>query len=530
MYLLLIVIVLLSYLYWKSLKTFQHWSSRGVPGPKPYFLIGNLNEIFKGNQGQVHLALSKLYGKVYGFFLASSPVLVINDNKLIKQVLVKDFSYFVNRRELRTYHEMWNKNIFNSEDEHWRRMRTIASPAFTSGKLRSMQPIMKGCVDKLINYIDHVVLRKQDGIVNDTKEMFAGFTIDVFATTTFATETDANGERSRKNPFVYHGQNFFNVRIINALPTLFIPKWLLPKLGYRTIFDQTSFQWLIDFTTEIVRQRTRSQNKRNDLVQLLLDASGSGEQEDNYQKLTVEDENDSNIENVSKIDNNNLNDRLTENEVISNCFLMFAAGFETTATTLFHSIYELAANVEVQQKLYDEIVQLMNDDDDGDDYPQFNEHNIELITNKAPYLEGVIKETLRHHPPVTIIHRRLKNVSYRLTDTITLPPNQLIEVNAYAVHHMEEYWPEPERFKPERFHPSNRDQIHPYTWLPFGSGPRNCLGMRFALNEIKLCLAMLIIRYRFEMTTKTPMKLKYKVASPLLNTESFPIKIVQRTA
>ena len=124
--------------------------------------------------------------------------------------------------------------------------------------------------------------------------------------------------------------------------------------------------------------------------------------------------------------------------------------------------------------------------------------------------------------------RRVKDeAGYNLAG-IHLPKDQAINISVYGVHHNPEYYPEPERFNPDRFMPENKQNLVPYTYLPFGAGPRNCIGMRFAYQELKLCLAKLITRYQFEATKDTPEKLTFKRASPILNTLTFPCKISKR--
>ena len=106
---------------------------------------------------------------------------------------------------------------------------------------------------------------------------------------------------------------------------------------------------------------------------------------------------------------------------------------------------------------------------------------------------------------------------------IYIDEGTVVEVSAQAVHHDPEYYPEPFAFKPERFLPENKSKLVPYTYLPFGQGPRNCVGMRFAYQEMKLLLAKLIRRYRFSNSPNTPTKLSFNPGSLLLNVKPFPL-------
>ncbi len=93
---------------------------------------------------------------------------------------------------------------------------------------------------------------------------------------------------------------------------------------------------------------------------------------------------------------------------------------------------------------------------------------------------------------------------------LTLFKGQTVEIPVYAIHHSEEYFPNADKFIPERFLPENRHKIIPYSYLPFGAGPRNCIGMRFALTEAKLGLASIIQKYRFSRSPRTEVPLSFK--------------------
>jgi len=109
----------------------------------------------------------------------------------------------------------------------------------------------------------------------------------------------------------------------------------------------------------------------------------------------------------------------------------------------------------------------------------------------------VIKETLRVDPPVWRQIRRVGIDGYKLAG-ITLEKDQEVNIAAYAVHMNPMYYEEPKKFNPDRFMPENKHLLTPYTYLPFGAGPRNCIGQRFAYQEIKLCLAKIIRQFKFE--------------------------------
>lgn len=263
--------------YFRYLKqTYSFWSSRGVPGPKPLPLIGNMHNLFSDSRGEGDQARARKYGRIYGYFMGMNPVLLVTDARLVKQILVRDFHQLLNRQKQKVHHPVWEQNLFNAEDEQWRHLRTITSPAFTSGKLRAMHSLMDRGIQKLTTYLDSVLeTSSTDGaVLKDVKETVAGFTIDVIASSGFATETNCNEEvrAGKKSPFVHFGQKLFWVNPFRAMAIIFLPEWILGLLNVQTFIDPTAMQWFSDLAREMVNKRKQSGEKRPDLVQLLLDA------------------------------------------------------------------------------------------------------------------------------------------------------------------------------------------------------------------------------------------------------------------
>ncbi|UYV82557.1 hypothetical protein LAZ67_21002753 [Cordylochernes scorpioides] len=185
---------------------------------------------------------------------------------------------------------------------------------------------------------------------------------------------------------------------------------------------------------------------------------------------------------------------LSMTEIVAQGMQFFIAGYETTASTLSHCVYSLALNPECQDRLAEEI----------DSFYSVPDAKLDYDTVKTlPYLEAVISETLRLYPSANRIERQAA-ASYRLGNTgIEIPKDMILQIPVHAIHHDPDFFPYPETFDPERFLPENRDNIRPFTYIPFGSGPRNCVAERFARLEIKLCLAHVIRNFRFHRVPET---------------------------
>ena len=124
--------------------------------------------------------------------------------------------------------------------------------------------------------------------------------------------------------------------------------------------------------------------------------------------------------------------------------------------------------------------------------------------NEMNYMEMVVNETLRMFPPSVRVDR-VCNKNYEFGD-LKIPKGQIWTVPIWALHHDPDLYPEPENFDPERFNEANKKKRENEAFIPFGAGPRNCIGMRFALLEIKLLLATILSKYKFNKCDQTPVR------------------------
>lgn len=182
---------------------------------------------------------------------------------------------------------------------------------------------------------------------------------------------------------------------------------------------------------------------------------------------------------------------LSDLELVAQSIIFIFAGYETTSTSLSFLMYLLATHPDVQQKLQEEI--------DA------------TFPNKAPptydalfqmeYLDMVLNESLRLFP----IAGRLERLCKKDVEIngVFIPKGTVVMVPSFILHRDPEYWSEPEEFQPERFSKSNKDSINPYIYVPFGNGPRNCIGMRFALMNMKLAVIKVLQNFSFKPCKET---------------------------
>lgn len=116
---------------------------------------------------------------------------------------------------------------------------------------------------------------------------------------------------------------------------------------------------------------------------------------------------------------------------------------------------------------------------------------------KLKLLSMFIKESMRMYPVATSVTK--VNTKPMVIDGHTIPTGSLLNLGIYQVHYLEEFWPEPDRFNPYRFSPENIDKIHPFAYIPFSAGARNCIGQKFAIQEMQIVLALILKKFRISL-------------------------------
>jgi cytochrome P450 len=465
--LLTVIVTLVATVYTYFSIKYRYWKSRGISGPEPSIPFGNI--LRPKGKGWHHLDVERhaKYGKVYGVYQGTNPVLVIADSELLKDVLVRDFTSFADRNT--SFHRIQKQSLITTKGKRWREQRTIMSPTFTSGKMKAMHHLIKSAIS---NLLDHMESRMMNGTAEfENKDLYGDLTLGVIAACAFATDTNAHQAKA-DNILMKQMKEFFNFNFRKIALASLIPDFVKEWIQF-TASPAESLDFLINLSRTILEQRKQmGKNNHVDLLQLMLDAEMASE--------------DGQV------------NKLTDEEIIANIILVLIAGYETTSSLLPYSTYSLAVNPEMQDRLRQEIEEAVAADG--------GEIKYDTIMH-LKYLDAVINETLRKYTPVLRVERiATKDYEFKSLG-IKIPKGNKVQIPIYAIHHQEDYYPEPQKFNPDRFMPENKDKLVPYTFLPFVTGPRNCIGARFALLEAKTALASVVLKYNLNPCPKTAIPL-----------------------
>ena len=176
---------------------------------------------------------------------------------------------------------------------------------------------------------------------------------------------------------------------------------------------------------------------------------------------------------------------LSRIEVMAQLIIFLAAGYETTASTLHFVCYILSRRPDIQEMLRREVLEVL----DGREHIEYED------MAKLQYLNQVVSETLRMYPPAIRINRLCQKDAE--VNGIQFEKGNGFSFDVYNIHHDPENYPEPYEFDPDRFSPENKADRHPMAFIPFGAGPRICLGMRFAEFEMRVTLVDLVKNFEF---------------------------------
>lgn len=425
-------------------------ADRTAPHHEGYPLVGVLPDMLLDGPREL-VRLARLHpGQVCSAALGPLRFYLVTHPEHVQHVLSDRWQNFGKGGMYRTIRRLLGNSLFTSEGDEWVRHRRLMQPLFTSKHLASLVDVMVRVVaDAIPRYEAAADARTPLDAVETMSRLAQNIIIEaMFSGTITRDESETLGQA-------------LAVAVETMLPRMFV-SFLpaeFPLPGERALREALRTIDAIMF--RLVRATRAGSVARNDLLSLLLNGSSGGD---------------------PAMDARQARDHLVT---------LFVAGVETTADTMTWLLYVLATQPTVEQALRAEIDQVL-----GGRRPDVAD------LARLPYCRAVLQETLRLYPAAWFFPRFSKDAD-RIGDTV-IPGGSTVLLSPYATHRDPAFWPQPEVFDPGRFDPERAAMRPRFAYMPFGGGPRQCVGMQFALFEAQIMTAMLVQRLRFRLVPGKP--------------------------
>jgi len=428
---------------------------------------------FRRERGELFVRAQRTAGDIGRIRFFNIDLVTLNAPELIRQVMVEQASVFPKSLALRmAFFPLAGKGLFTSEGDLWKRQRKLMSPMFHPAVVRGYAETMSAVIAR---YLDGW----KDGDVLDMGREMTRITMAVVGKVLFDAETfdDADELGAAIRVMFHYVADLGGSPVLIARATLALKLLDLGALPARAealrarAIEQLSMP--LRLPTPRSRRLYAAIATLDDKVRRMIDERrrvGSDRPDLLSRLLAARDEDDGSV--------------MTDRQVRDEAVTLFVAGHETTATSTTWALYFLSRDREVYRRWKDEAAALGGRVPTADDAP------------RLPYALGIFKEALRLYPPAFLLDRvATEDVE---VGGYLIPRRTPVFVCPYALHRQPALWPEPERFDPDRFTPQAEAARPRLAWLPFGAGPRVCIGAQFASLEAQLLLAQIAQRFDLE--------------------------------
>jgi cytochrome P450 len=439
-----------------------------VPGTP---LLGSLPEIRKDRIGLLKRA-HRDFGDVAALDIGLFKAFLVTSPELCHEVLTTKADAFTKGLGLGVLaRPLLGNGLLTSERDEHRRQRRLVSPAFVHSRIAGYAQTIAGCVDE---HADRIARKSEVDLSAELMRM----TVDIVGRTLFGADLGADADVIGEA--LTELMERMNAELVSALP---MPPVVPTPSNLRA---RRVIRRVDEIVYRLIRQRRAEGRDAGDFLSMLL---------------AVRDEDGG---------------ALTDQEVRDEAMTILMAGHETTANALAWAFYLLDQNPDERARLEAESDAVL-----GGALP-----SLESL-RQLPFAARVFKEAMRLYPPAYMVVRRAAHAVE--VGPCELKKGQAILVNIIGMHHRPDYFPDPEAFEPDRFSPAREALLPRHAYLPFGAGPRVCIGNHFALMEGQIALAHLAQRLRFERLPRS----RYVACEPLLTLRprgGFHVKVVSRTA
>ncbi|GAB6023594.1 Cytochrome P450 4V2 [Chamberlinius hualienensis] len=458
------IVASICYCFFKYLKFKKLYSLiNQIPGPKCHFLLGNLPNLLCSREdvfGELNNIFKNYPSKPFvRLWFGWTPRIMINSAESA-EALLSTGETIDKAGFYRFLHNWLGTGLLTSTGTKWHTRRKLLTSTFHFKILEEFFPIIQEQTNILLEILED---KLSDGkITLDIYPYLARCALDVICETAMGRTVSA--QRNLDSPYVHAvnevGETFTARNYRPWLNSDFI--YSLSSLGRK---EKKALQLLHSFTDQVIQERKRQNKCKNSLPS---DSKSVEKKRLAFLDLLLDQ-------------STKLSDRDVREEVDTFMF----EGHDTTSSGVSWSLYCIAKYPEVQQKVRSELKELLQDD--------YDRPFISQDLKKMKYLECVIKESMRLFPPVPYFARRLTKDTEMCGYTI--PSDVDIAFSTYTIHMDPKYYSEPEKFDPDRFRPENLLTRHPFAYIPFSAGPRNCIGQKFALMEEKTMVAQIVRNY-----------------------------------
>jgi len=478
-----IATIFLYAIYWYGYGRFQFFKNMGIDGIKPQWFIGNMLNIqrdFNNPYESMHDLILKNNYKTMGVFLMGAPMYVVSDVKMLKEIMVTKFDNF---RDRMVYHDRpYPQNLMLGWmiGKRWKTLRAKLAPSFTTNKIKSTMELLNRsgttCVQLLTESIN-----KKSGI--SLKGLGTGYSTESILSASFGLE--AKNQTPMNKRIIKYGVDFFK-----GQGTLWVLMQWLPFSGlYMQYVPNPMLTCIKEIQKDVVgllEERKKEKVKRNDFFQFMLSTQ-------------------------------NEKNGMTDDEVFGSSANFMAAGQETAGNTLSCALFEATKQQDIQKKLFDEIKSIWSDKSEILTYE---------MVEQMKYVEMFIKEALRVYSPTPMTLRACKK--YCEIDDVKFHPYSYIYIPIYTIHRSPVAYEKPYEFYPEHFTDEavkNREDIY---FIPFGFGPRICLGYKFAMLELKVAVARIIREFELKPAEGFPKELTMEQRLTNSVVDDIPCTITKR--
>jgi cytochrome P450 len=439
-----------------------------APGPPGRFLLGSLPDFARDVVGFFD-ASKEAYGDVVRFRLPGNEVFFLENPRDIETVLLTARSNFVKHSFFwKHVTAIFGRGLLTSEGDFWLKQRRLAAPAFHPERIASYARIMTGFTERLCS-------TWKDGEVRDFHRDMMRVTMEIVSKTLFDVEVDEeiSGIERSFDAIIHEIAKRFRrpVRIPDGIP---IPGNIRYNRGV-AVLDR--------LVGRILAERRETSGDRGDLLSMLLAARDD--------------------------DGKSMSDRQLRDELIT----LFLAGHETTAISLSWTFFLLSKNPETEEQATAEVRDVLAGRlPEAADVP------------RLPYIHAVFQESLRLYPPAYVIGREA--LSDCVIGGYRVPARATVYFSPWVLHRDRRWFDSPEEFRPERWLDGSAARLPKYAFIPFGGGPRICIGERFATMEAVLMLATILGKFQLESVGPDPVPLQ----SITLRPQGGPLMRVARRA